>query len=37
VRGLAVEELALRGVSLAVLERKDFVHGGSPSWRATVL
>jgi len=37
VRGLTIEELAFRGVSLAVLERKDLVHGGSPSWRATVL
>src|SRR5262249_60347585 len=27
VRRLAIEELALRRVSLAVLERKDFVHG----------
>jgi hypothetical protein len=37
VGGLAIEELALRGVPLSVLERKNFVHGGSPSWRATVL
>ena len=27
VRGLAIEELALRRVPLPVLERKDFVHG----------
>src|SRR6059036_4131017 len=31
VRGLAVEELALRRVPLPVLQRQDFVHGGSPS------
>src|SRR5262249_48850011 len=31
VRGLAIEELAFRRVSLTVLERKAFVHGWSPS------
>ena len=35
VGGLAVEELALRGVALGVLEGVDLVHG-TPRWRPSV-